>query len=419
MERRHDGASSSEADNPPDAALVRAAAALGAATHLLVAAGAGCSADSGLPVYADVARIPLWEGRGLDYANLCDTRMLLARPACGYGFWSGCSRAYLETMPHEGYAILERWAACKPPDNVATYTSNVDGHFRRFASLSRKLTEIHGCAEEWVCGATMLAEHQRLEAAAAAAAAASSAEEAAATQVRVFASQRTREEDPPPCASALVRPTQQDVARLERHCLRALAAEIAGGGGSGGGGGGGGNGGGGGDEVAEGAIEAEGSSWSQLPPRCAECAAPLRPSVLMFGDPDTVLISRLAAAADQYQAWEDAMEEAVVSDTRLSVVVLELGCGTNVPSVRDECECVVRDVASRGGRALLVRVNLDEEAAHTSNPNAPAAEYEVMQVERADDDGVDLSALTIVIRDTALRALRHIDALMSDSEADQ
>ena len=135
--------------------LAVAAAELRAATHLLVAAGAGFSADSGLPVYADVTASPLWSALGLDYADLCDTTMLLSSPACAYGFWAGCLRTYRESMPHVGYHLLDAWFAARPAANTAVYTSNVDGHFRRFGRLSQRLCEIHGCVEEWMCGGSM------------------------------------------------------------------------------------------------------------------------------------------------------------------------------------------------------------------------------------------------------------------------
>ena len=63
-----------------DEQLAAAAEALGAATHLLIAAGAGFSADSGLPVYADVAASPSWRRLGLDYGDLCRVELLRTRP---------------------------------------------------------------------------------------------------------------------------------------------------------------------------------------------------------------------------------------------------------------------------------------------------------------------------------------------------
>ena len=67
----------------------------------------------------------------------------------------------------------------------------------------------------------------------------------------------------------------------------------------------------------------------------------------MFGDEDPSLLVRLAAASSRYQAWEDAMEASIAKDQSLRLVVLELGCGLRVPSVRLETESVLRDALQR------------------------------------------------------------------------
>ena len=48
---------------PSEPAIAAAAAAFASASHLLIAAGAGFSADSGLPVYADIAAVPEYSMR--------------------------------------------------------------------------------------------------------------------------------------------------------------------------------------------------------------------------------------------------------------------------------------------------------------------------------------------------------------------
>jgi NAD-dependent SIR2 family protein deacetylase len=337
-------------------ALISAAAAIDSATHLLIAAGAGFSADSGLPVYADVAHSPMWSARGLDYSDLCRPHLLSDSPAVGYGFWAGCTLDYLRTEPHDGYRILERWAASKSPDVVYVYTSNVDGHFRRFPGLAHSLCEIHGCAEDWVCGASM------------------------DVGVNVTG----------PCATAFVRPSLAEIDRFSAQCTAAMAAEECGGGGgvSGSGSGGGGGGGGGNDDQVD--------HWSRLPPTCVHCGSRLRPSVLMFGDDDQLLLARLAASSSEYQAWEDAMETCVASDPSLRLVVLELGCGLRVPSVRLETESVVRDALERGAQATLVRINPDE---RTELPAAVSSQHGATPVPQN----------LIVLRQKALSALRRID----------
>ena len=198
-----------------DTALADVAAAVSDATHLLIAAGAGFSADSGLPVYADVASNPTWQALGLGYSDLCETQMLVGgSPEAGYGFWSDCARTYRETLPHNGYAILEAWAASKPPGNTAVYTSNVDGHFRRYPTLSKRLCEIHGCVEEWMCGASM-----------------GYAESTGAARSGAFdehnrgVAQRLREQAVPwesACATRVLTPTAAQMQELSRVCHAAL-----------------------------------------------------------------------------------------------------------------------------------------------------------------------------------------------------
>ena len=73
--------------------------ALHRATHILVAAGAGASADSGLPTYTEMPAA---------YNDLCRAEIFLERPEYGYGFWAGCVRDYRKAAPHAGLNILER-----------------------------------------------------------------------------------------------------------------------------------------------------------------------------------------------------------------------------------------------------------------------------------------------------------------------
>jgi hypothetical protein len=62
------------------AAVARAAAVIGAADYLLVCAGAGLSADSGLGTYADVASRPAWQAKGFTYGSLCLPSLLEEQP---------------------------------------------------------------------------------------------------------------------------------------------------------------------------------------------------------------------------------------------------------------------------------------------------------------------------------------------------
>ena len=173
-----------------DITIARAARAIAQADFLLLAAGAGMSADSGLPVYLDCARFPAYEAAGIDYGDLCRPTLVDDDPALFYGFWGRCAHDYARTDPHGGYATLRRWAirprvmgamgamgasgagsvavaaSSVVPSLVASsvapsaaasiapsfvYTSNVDAHFRRAGFDGDRVYELHGSCETWQC----------------------------------------------------------------------------------------------------------------------------------------------------------------------------------------------------------------------------------------------------------------------------
>jgi hypothetical protein len=73
-----------------DRSCAHAAAVIESADILLVITGAGFSADSGLAVYNDIARIEPYADRGLGYMDLCEPHWLESEPELFYGFWGAC-----------------------------------------------------------------------------------------------------------------------------------------------------------------------------------------------------------------------------------------------------------------------------------------------------------------------------------------
>jgi len=88
----------------------------------------------------------------------------------------------------------------------------------------------------------------------------------------------------------------------------------------------------------------EATMRSRQVPRCPNCGAVARPNVLMFGD-YAWLDGRTAAQRERFDAF---LEEA--SGERL--VVVEMGAGTGVPTIRMTSERL-----GRRGEALVVRIN--------------------------------------------------------------
>lgn len=257
------------------------------------------------------------------------------------------------------------------------YTSNIDGYLRRFPTLSRQLTEIHGCLLEWMCSSSMgfvreegshepprprggvFASHASLGSGAphptssgttsdhispsphrtpfiitsdqtppsphlpASTAAASSSLTMSPATASCSAPSLHHSSSflsPPPsalsppihtsslptrhpqaahtspslqpssalppssnpwrneCESQLFSPSLEQAMALKGECLHRMCD----------------------DQASPAPMEAAAGGcdavWS-----CGVCGLPLRPSVLMFGDTDPVLLSRLEAAADRYQ----------------------------------------------------------------------------------------------------------------------
>jgi NAD-dependent SIR2 family protein deacetylase len=144
----------------------KAAHAIAEADILLVITGAGFSADSGLAVYNDIARIEPYANRSLAYHDLCEPHWLETEPDLFYGFWGACFDDYRETQPHKGYEVIARWrdwtnqkpvagAVRKELNNEKSgaffmFTSNVDAHsFDYFAA--EEVRECHGNIETWQC----------------------------------------------------------------------------------------------------------------------------------------------------------------------------------------------------------------------------------------------------------------------------
>jgi len=109
--------------------------ALASADVLLIAAGAGFSADSGLPVYDSIAVDQTYASLGVTYSDLCSPQMMAEQPDLFYGFWGMCCNMYGSAPLHAGYTLLNRWAeeaqqrlpASAEVQPCWVYTSNVDG----------------------------------------------------------------------------------------------------------------------------------------------------------------------------------------------------------------------------------------------------------------------------------------------------
>jgi NAD-dependent SIR2 family protein deacetylase len=98
-----------------------------------------------------------------------------------------------------------------------------------------------------------------------------------------------------------------------------------------------------------------------LRPSCPSCGALARPNILMFGDAGWVP-DRTAEQMRAHRAW--------VREHRAGLVVVEVGAGTTIPTVRREAE------AASAATGALIRINVrepDVRHGHGVGLAAPAA----------------------------------------------
>lgn len=366
----------------------RAADVLREADVLLLCAGAGLSADSGLALYQDIANVPAYREVGLTYNNVCQPAWLEEEPNLFYGFWGACFNDYRSTCPHRGYEILARWAASRfrethvakrisrraralfaakkhggkdpVPGAFFAYTSNVDGHLHDFF-VDTEIRECHGSCELWQCGAPDGACQARLW----------RAPKDLSFQVDLQTMEAAEALSQPlpagACAPAVLNGEPAHVGHVRRdarpslfHCWPPSDA----------------------DEAVREAFRRTNR------PTCPNCDAPARPAVLMFGDFGWVkdlramarhstwlqavgleALSRAGAAwPEQFPAWMHGAAETPPppdldelpdeeSSRPLRVAILEIGCGRNVPAVRANSETTASRLADLGAACSLVRVN--------------------------------------------------------------
>jgi NAD-dependent SIR2 family protein deacetylase len=242
--------------------LDRAVEAIAGADALLIGAGAGMGVDSGLPDFRGSQGFwrayPPYERLGLDFVSLANPQWFAMDPSLAWGFYGHRMGLYRRTEPHDGFAILRRWAS-RMPHGGFVFTSNVDGHFQRGGFDPDRIVECHGtldglqCTDE--CG------------------------------IGIF-------------------PSQPYEVAIEEETMRAVPPL----------------------------------------PACPRCGALARPNVLMFGDMGWDS-SRAHAQHVRMNAWLRAIRTA-------RLVIVELGAGRAVPSVRRTCEDLARQY-----RGSLIRIN--------------------------------------------------------------
>jgi len=286
------------------------------------------------------------------YEALASAETLRLDPAAFHALMCSFFNDAQEARRTAGYRTLRAWQDCLFSSGRAfTFTSNVDGmHLREgFA----RVFECHGSKMRWQCSKPcrdevwdlLLYPSFRFP------------------SPRPAKRRRLHEEDEAPSAEDSGAPAEGAVAEgaaAEGAAAEGAAAEGA---------------------AAEGAV-AEGGGLTEAvsenspssaaasaarfvgqfdvgdatppAPSCPHCGSAARPAVLLFGA-DYASLYEASGQAEEWAAWKRRVLDALAADRSKRLVVIEIGAGTAVPSVRDAGESLLRRAGSR--QCTLVRIN--------------------------------------------------------------
>jgi NAD-dependent SIR2 family protein deacetylase len=237
-----------------------AARALRGARTLVITAGAGMGVDSGLPDFRGERGFwnayPMYERLGLSFVEAANPEHFEGDPAFGWGFYGHRLQLYRDTVPHQGFHILQRFARDL---GLATFvvTSNVDGQFQKAGFAPEAICEVHGSIHVLQCTS--------------------------------------------PCGDDLW-DNEEDVP-VDPSTMRARHV-----------------------------------------PRCRRCGGVARPNILMFGD--------YAWLASRAHAQRHRLEAFLTEQADAPAVVIELGAGTSIPTIR-----ALSEQLGRRPGTTVVRIN--------------------------------------------------------------
>ncbi|WP_334054288.1 SIR2 family NAD-dependent protein deacylase [Burkholderia cepacia] len=110
--------------------------------------------DSGLPDFRGRAGFwrayPALQHHGLSFEDMANLARFAESPKLAWGFYGHRLKLYRETIPHEGFAILRRWAD-RMPRGAFVFTSNVDGQFQKAGFAENRIHECHGSIHTLQC----------------------------------------------------------------------------------------------------------------------------------------------------------------------------------------------------------------------------------------------------------------------------
>jgi NAD-dependent SIR2 family protein deacetylase len=127
--------------------LQHAAQLIKDADIFIITTGAGMGVDSGLPDFRGDSGFwqayPPYAQRGISFVEAANPLHFSDDPAFGWGFYGHRINLYRETIPHEGFHIIQHWIEQNRADYFVV-TSNVDGQFQKAGYDEERMLEVHG-----------------------------------------------------------------------------------------------------------------------------------------------------------------------------------------------------------------------------------------------------------------------------------
>jgi len=285
--------------------IKKAAELILAADFLVVGTGAGMSADSGLPLYNDTQRVPAYIERRLTYMNLCTPGWNFEDPETFYGFWGASMKQFREAEPHDGYSILKKWR-----DQLFSESSE---EFKTALMKLQNITNPPGPFFVYTSNVDGLHLRSGLK----------------STELIEIHGNIETWQCSQVCSSETWSAPPDFVFKVDLATMLAAKEEK-------------------GEEEEEDFTKNNGFISNH--PRCKMCGQPARPAILMFGDFYWVRQKTL------WSPWRDTVGNLIEQNPTLSLVIIEIGCGKNVPSVRCMAESFLDSAPTQ---VNIIRINRD------------------------------------------------------------
>lgn len=127
--------------------LAQAAEWIRSADGILICAGAGMGVDSGLPDFRGNSGFwksyPGLQKHRVGFKEIARPAAFVSTPRLAWGFYGHRLDLYRNTVPHEGFDILQDFASSKTL-GAFVFTSNVDGQFHKAGFDAQRIVECHG-----------------------------------------------------------------------------------------------------------------------------------------------------------------------------------------------------------------------------------------------------------------------------------